>query len=51
MPWSLLQVLIVMMMRRLLRRIMSGDFVLIGMLASLFALFWRLDAKEGEEVY
>jgi hypothetical protein len=44
--------LIVMMMRRrsLLRRSTSGDFVLFGMLASLFAPFWRLDAKGGEEV-
>jgi hypothetical protein len=50
-PWSLLQLLTVMMMRRLPRRNASGDFVLVGTLASLFAPFWCLDAKGGEEVY
>jgi hypothetical protein len=38
-------------MRSLLRKNPGGDRVLFGMLASLFAPFWRLDAKGGEEVY
>jgi hypothetical protein len=46
----MLIVMMMMMRRTLLRRSTSGDFVLFGTLASLFAPFWRLDAKGGEEV-
>jgi hypothetical protein len=35
------------LMRSILRKNTSGDRVLSGTLASLFAPFWRLDAKGG----